>query len=350
MHASSAPSPLTEGPSPPCARRRWERLRSSLARFKPGGGPIFSVAVHSLGDDGLLLLCGAYDRRLSAWHVHANIYATGAPPRCLWHSSQHTGWVRAVAIAPRRPGATRQYAVYSVGCNRINGWVASASDCTSNTRSAVCPPREFEIIVREDAIRTHDIFCMHHGGTYERLFAGSVDGALRCWRTNELHSISMLSGRKPSHWKGHEGRVSDVLQLRSGVLISSSYDGSVRAWSEGNSSSAPWMLQAEARPCYDISSQEYGTRILSVSAGATGEHILCSTNAGTLHWLQSDGLALVSSLAITPSNREAKIERITAVDILEMSDDISGRSRVEQSTFAVAGASTGIMRTVSTGE
>jgi hypothetical protein len=184
-------------------------------------GPIFSVALEALEDGHLMLAAGSYCRRLRVWHCDS----ISASPQLRWHSTQHTGWVRALAYAGTRQGSPP--ALYSIGCNFVLGWSLpkvspSGAPCT----------RDGQIAIYEDEqhVFSHDVLCLAHGNAEEALAAGSVDGALRIWSTHELHGgPAELPERRATHWIGHEGRVAAVTWL-DGQLLSAGYDGWVRAW------------------------------------------------------------------------------------------------------------------------
>ena len=249
--------------------------------------PIFSVALEALGDGQLMLAAGSYCRRLRVWHCDS----ISASPQLRWHSAQHTGWVRSLAVDSRQGSPS---ALYSIGCNFVLGWSLpkvspSGAPCT----------RDGQIAIYEDEqhVFSHDVLCLAHGNAEEALAAGSVDGALRIWSTRELHGgPAELPERRGTHWIGHEGRVADVTWL-DGQLMSAGYDGWVRAWrrpepphnamvspeispemsrdmSPEMSPEVPWELDSAVR----VVTTE-GGRALSLTSAAGGLAI-CTTSDG----------------------------------------------------------------------
>lgn len=85
-----------------------------LGRLRPGGSAVFSLALRGVGERTALLICGSNDRRASAYLLHGPSLSSSALPPPLWVTPQHTGWVRAIALA-QRPQATRPHTVFSVG-------------------------------------------------------------------------------------------------------------------------------------------------------------------------------------------------------------------------------------------
>ena len=81
------------------------------------------------------------------------------------------------------------------------------------------------------------------------LAAGSVDGALRCWRADAATGPAAVLTRRPAHWLGHSDRVAAVALAADGALLSAGYDGAVRVWRAPDSPelSAEWELSHEAR-------------------------------------------------------------------------------------------------------
>ena len=89
------------------------------------------------------------------------------------------------------------------------------------------------------------------------LAAGSVDGALRCWRADVVGEVvggaatgpAALLARRPAHWMGHADRVAAVALSAEGALLSAGYDRMLRAWRapERADLGAAWQLSREAR-------------------------------------------------------------------------------------------------------
>ena len=115
--------------------------------------PIFSVALEALGDGQLMLAAGSYCRRLRVWHCDS----ISASPQLRWHSAQHTGWVRSLAVDSRQGSPS---ALYSIGCNFVLGWSLpkvspSGAPCT----------RDGQIAIYEDEqhVFSHDVLCLAQG-------------------------------------------------------------------------------------------------------------------------------------------------------------------------------------------
>lgn len=232
-------------------------------------GAIFSLAASRRADGEVLLCAGSHSRRLLAW--------LAAGPQPTWASREHTGWVRAVAVASRRGVA------YSVGCNRILGWSLAEEPRRAADRHPDAERIVLETASRADvrAARSHDILCLAHSDDDEALACGSVDGALRCW--SALAGPSALVEREPSHWLGHADRVAAVA-WEGGALLSCGYDGWVKAWRPPPAGGpAPWSLEAEA--C--VAKQPAG-RALCVASSYAGGVVLCGTSDGQLVGLGAD--------------------------------------------------------------
>jgi hypothetical protein len=302
-------------------------------------GPIFSVALETVEDGHLMLAAGSYCRRLRVWHCDS----ISASPQLRWHSTQHTGWVRALAVDSRQGSPP---ALYSIGCNFVLGWSLpkvspSGAPCT----------RDGQIAIYEDEqhVFSHDVLCLAHGNAEEALAAGSVDGALRIWSTRELHGgPAELPERRATHWKGHEGRVAAVTWL-DGQLLSAGYDGWVRAWRRPEprhgtmasperrpdmnpdemSPEIPWDLDGALR----VVTTE-GGRALSLTSAAGGLAI-CTTSDGEVLLLRGG----VQGPTTAPQGGPAGAlgSRIECVDRLRLGAKEGETTRRATSAASVSG-------------
>ena len=97
-------------------------------------GAVFSLEARETGDGGLLVCAGSFSRRVRVWRCHGETSSQlKLPPELQWTSTEHTGWVRALAIGSRGRGARAPSSLYSIGCNRILGW-SLASGTTASPR------------------------------------------------------------------------------------------------------------------------------------------------------------------------------------------------------------------------
>ena len=283
------------------AARLWElrdgRLHCTHEVGAISSGPTFSIALSPATDGGVWMHVGSQCRRLRSWHVSPT---TGAVQQ--WFSVEHTGWVRALTQSSAVDDSLPT--LYSVGCNRILSWPLSLrAESTPDLEPRACSA-EIELYEDPACVRSHDILCLTHGELdgHGRLASGSVDGALRVWRTSGLSCRTELLQRTADHWIGHDGRVAGVSWSTHG-LLSCGYDGWVRLWrpSAGdpcNGAANAWQLRAETR----LSS----ARALCVAGGehardgASGNVLLCGTSDGEVVLLdtQSPGLQRKGGLSL----------------------------------------------------
>ena len=312
-------------------------------------GAWFSTVLTHTDDEGLLLCAGNYGRRVRVW----NLDKLQEPPKLLWASDQHTGWVRALAASQNRHSATASSRLYSIGCNRILGWSLDQRNLeTTNYRRRCCELELYEADDPEsnDLYRSHDILTLAHDDDDEWLACGSVDGALRTFRTASLSSLETLSSRLPDHWLGHAGcRVASVVWGDGGTLLSAAYDGLVRSWRRKDSrtggmteAAAPceqtnnvvatsagskaWSLEAEAR----VASVE-GGRALALAVDSRREVALCGTNEGALVALRTADLSVISQDSLPAYSKEQN-DALRATVIAALPTVSSERTQVPSGT------------------
>ena len=302
-------------------------LSEEASAIRPGGGAVFSLEAAELADGSALLAAGSYNRELTLRHL--SLSQPGAIPTMSTRmvSKLHTGWVRSIAFAARsgkREGGKREggrsvdeslahapsptlssralsssaseppHMAFSIGCNYILGWTLdNLLDDSSLGDGAFTPhsnptPRDpsFELEIREDAVRTHDILCVAHAA--ETLVAGSVDGAMRAWATE-----GWLGGgggarltphaRACAHWQAHAARVAAV-RVQGGRIYSGCYAGLLRCWApptppppppDASAPPSPLPSQAHTTPrstaARGSSSAEVGGGLSSATEGRWGD-------------------------------------------------------------------------------
>ena len=233
--------------------RMWRRTAAGTlapaGALAPGAGSIFSLSAHACTDGSAILAAGTFSRILHAWRVAATEAGETRVVETLLSSREHTGWVRATAVAD-------EHSCCSIGCNRLLAWRlpggpppdlperelplyedATAADQAAQ-RSAPSPlaspspsPSPSPSLqpytqpeTKQAAQRSHDILSI--GWSDGVLAAGSVDGALRCWRADVVGDVAggaatgpaALLGRRPAHWMGHADRVAAVALSAEGAL------------------------------------------------------------------------------------------------------------------------------------
>lgn len=262
------------------AIRLWRQREGALlpaGALDPAGGSIFSVSAFEAGEGSVILAAGTFSRVLHTWRLGAGDGDEVRVEERLLSSREHTGWVRATAIAD-------EHTCCSIGCNRLLAWRLPGGP----------PPAEPEMELAlydtdtaadKAAQRSHDILTIAWRG--ETLAAGSVDGAVRCWRGNGgPAALLSASAARPAHWLGHSDRVSAVCLAADGALLSAGYDGAVRAWGAppADEEASGWRLRCEARV----------PRGRPLALAADGARVHCGTSAGEVFSLDADSLQLVA--------------------------------------------------------
>ena len=223
--------------------RMWRRTAAGTlapaGALAPGGGSVFSLSAHACTDGSAILAAGTFSRVLHAWRVAATEGGDARVVETLLTSREHTGWVRATAVAD-------EHSCCSIGCNRLLAWRLPGGP-PPDLPERELPLYEEATATDQAAQRSHDILSI--GWRNGVLAAGSVDGALRCWRGDAATEPAAVLTRRPAHWLGHSDRVAAVALAADGALLSAGYDGAVRAWCapDGPELGAGWELSHEAR-------------------------------------------------------------------------------------------------------
>jgi WD40 repeat protein len=156
------------------------------------GGPCHSVLV--LPQDSILM--GTHSKSILAWSPSKSDLDTDAYSVI----ENHCGWVRTMTTNGRW--------LFSAACNEIKQF----------DRARAVPS-----LVTTKYLDKGDILTLCC--TKEKLFVGTVDGCLHSFTIDKTGAL--VPG--PSRAKAHNGRVTD-LKTHKGLLISSSYDGSIKSW------------------------------------------------------------------------------------------------------------------------
>ena len=158
------------------------------------GGPCHSVLT---GDDEDNVLMGTHAKSILSWapskgDLDAEAYSVV--------EQNHCGWVRSLCTNGRW--------LFSAACNEIKQF-----DAARVVPSPVAT-------VRLDKGDILSLAC-----TKDSLYVGTVDGCLYSYCISKSGSLSL----KATRTKAHGGRITDLLVHR-GLLLSSSYDGSIKSW------------------------------------------------------------------------------------------------------------------------
>jgi len=152
-------------------------------------------------DDGLSdqLFLGMHGRQVVAW----------LPPKTEIESGLvldgHCGWVRALACSGGRW-------LFSAACNQLLGW---------DMARAVPSP------VSQTTLDRGDIQAL--AATKDFLYTAGADGSINAFAVGRKGDIALQSSRP----KAHADRVTG-LAVGGGMVFSSSYDGSIKAWDASN--------------------------------------------------------------------------------------------------------------------
>ena len=222
--------------------------------------------------------------------------------------------------------------IFSIGCNRILSWTMKPSPQYSTSERWQRPPDSETILFEDSAcMRSKDILCLVHSSEGERLASGSVDGAVRCWRTDGKTAAALPTTR-PHRWLAHSDRVSGVAwEPSSNALLSAGYDGWLRCWRPSNSStSRSYQLTSELRV-----EPKPGGRVLSIATSAST--VLCGTSTGCLVFCALDAIgSLVVEANVSLPGNSVRVTSVVAVP----------KPGSREATF-VAGDSNGILHVVS---
>lgn len=158
------------------------------------GGPCHSVLV---GEDEASVLMGTHAKSILSWapakgDLDAEAYSVV--------EQNHCGWVRTLTTNGRW--------LFSAACNEIKQFDAAR---------VVPSPVSTLRLDKGDIL---SLAC-----TKDALFAGTVDGCLYGFSIDKNGDVRLVTSRT----KAHAGRITD-LQVHKGLLLSSSYDGSIKSW------------------------------------------------------------------------------------------------------------------------
>lgn len=161
------------------------------------GGPAFCAVGDMRSEDGLLdrIYMGTHSNTVLSWTpetmVESDEYAV---------IGRQCGWVRSMVSDGRW--------LFSAACNQIQMF----------DRARAVPT-----LVANVTLDKGDILAM--ACTKDTLYAGTVDGCLYAFDVDRCGGISLRSCRT----RAHSGRITDLVAYK-GMLLSSSYDGSIKAW------------------------------------------------------------------------------------------------------------------------
>jgi len=161
------------------------------------GGPAFCAVGDMRSEDGLLdrIYMGTHSNTVLSW-----------TPETPLESDEYTiigrqcGWVRSMVSDGRW--------LFCAACNQIQMF----------DRARAVPT-----LVASIALEKGDILAM--ACLKDSLYAGTVDGCLYAFDIDRCGNISLRSCRT----RAHNGRITDLIAYK-GMLLSSSYDGSIKAW------------------------------------------------------------------------------------------------------------------------
>jgi WD domain, G-beta repeat len=138
----------------------------------------------------------------------------------------HTGWVKGLVVAPTTPTT---FLLYSIGCNRIQGWNPN----TWKTAGTVA----IGSAVEGTCTLSSDLLCLTTIATNNKdrhlVVAGGVDGRIHFFRHDLLPVDNDDSW--PLYISAHQGRVNSLcFEPTSGILFSASSDATIGCWTMVN--------------------------------------------------------------------------------------------------------------------
>jgi pleiotropic regulator 1 len=158
---------------------------------------VFSLLLDRRSDDGLpsQVYLGNHAKQVLAW----------VPPREALEAGvvldAQCGWVRALAAAGSRW-------LFSAACNQLHVWDMA---------------RAVPSLVSTVSLERGDILAL--AATRTGVYTAGADGALRAFSVGKAGELTEVAARP----RAHNDRVT-ALALAGNLLISSSYDGSLKAW------------------------------------------------------------------------------------------------------------------------
>lgn len=229
------------------------------------------VQIDDAGDTG-----DTGDKGTKSMKVAKRIILSGGPAHSVLPSSSgvimglHSKSLLELVSPPS--SAFLQDMQYSVLESNLCGWPRDLASNGTSLFSASCNEiRQFDTSTKKSKVYKLDkgdilsLVC-----TKDRLFAGTVDGSLFGFAINPKTGALELRDARP---KAHGGRVTD-LHIDRGMLVSSSYDGTVKSWC------------LDGLEIVAISSSRNGARVLAIAQAQNAGN---SEEGGYLYAAGSDG-------------------------------------------------------------
>jgi WD40 repeat protein len=177
------------------------------------------------GTTRVRVYAGCGDRYVSVLEATT---ASNHETQCLLHQTTvkklgpHTGWVKGLVVAPTTPST---FLLYSIGCNRIQGW----NPDTWKTAGTV----SIGSAVEGTCTLSSDLLCLTTIATNNKdrslVVAGGVDGRIHFFR-HDLFEVDD-DDSWPSCISAHQGRVNSLcFEPTSGILFSASSDATIGCW------------------------------------------------------------------------------------------------------------------------
>lgn len=185
------------------------RLQRPLDSWTVSKYPVYCLDCCSKGRS-IRVYAGCGDRYLSAWTLD------DSEPHLL---GPHTGWVKAVVQQPSRAESRR---LFSVGCNRIEGWEQKTTIWNKVGTIAI------ESSTEGTCTLSSDLLCLV-STVHDVLVAGGVDGRLHLFREDADPSRKMP--RQLATVSAHQGRINALcFEPTTGLLFSASHDKTIACW------------------------------------------------------------------------------------------------------------------------
>lgn len=170
---------------------------TQVSRLSPSGGPVFSMLLDQRSEDGGAnqIFLGNHAKQILDW----------VPPRGELEAGVvlegHCGWVRSLTSAGGRW-------LFSAACNQLKQWDMARAVPTA---------------VSTTTLDKGDILAL--AATKERVYTAGADGSIHSFNIDKKGDLTVAA----TVAKAHTDRVT-ALALTDGLLFSTSYDGTVRAW------------------------------------------------------------------------------------------------------------------------
>lgn len=176
---------------------------------------------------------------------------------------------------------------YSVLESNLCGWPRDLASNGTSLFSASCNEiRQFDTATKKSKVyRLDKGDILSLACTKDKLFAGTVDGSIFGFGIDAKTGVLELRDARP---KAHSGRVTD-LHVQRGMLISSSYDGTVKSWC------------LDGLEIVAVASARGGARMLALAQapyGDGGGHLYAAGSDGAIRVL--DPIVLEEQRVIVP--------------------------------------------------